>query len=466
MTEELPQMGKTYVAEIVDLNNLGFGVCKIGGMSVFVADTVEGDLAEITIIKKAKTYAVGKRNRLVSPSAFRIPDQEGCPRARQCGGCAFQRITYGEELRLKQKQVRFALRKAGLNDVTVHDVLSTGQISRYRNKAQFPVGKGPTGATEVGFYRPRSHTLVPINDCLLLPESFSRIAKWIASYCDREQISPYDEKERSGLLRHIFLREGKATGDVMVCLVINGKAFPKEQFFCAELVHSFPSVVSVVLSINREQTNVILGGETRVIWGNQHIEDVLCGLRFEIGPNSFYQVNHDATEILYSKAAELLALQPGERVLDLYCGIGTIGLSMIGCDDSRRVCSLIGMEEIPEAVKSAESNARNNGISNASFIVSDLQEDVKERNWESLDAVIVDPPRKGLSDRVIRMINRMMIPRVLYISCDPDTLARDLVIFRDAGYVFKEVFPVDLFPRTGHVEVVTLITRAGVEATE
>ncbi len=451
------QKNQTCTAVITDLNNLGFGVCKIDGRSVFVADTVTGDTAEITIIKTAKTYAVGRLQRLLVPSPMRAAVETVCPVSHRCGGCVYQKVGYPHELELKKKYVSFALKKAGAEGIVVHDVLSTGKISGYRNKAQYPIGKDKNGKTVIGFYAAKTHTIISAEHCMLEPPVFSQIVQFLRTYCDNHGISTYDEGNGRGLLRHLYLRIAAATGEVMVCLVMNGKIFPEETSFCQELTARFPQVVHISISCNQKDTNVIMGDTVRILWGKPYIEDILCGRRFRISPLSFYQVNHDGAELLYHTAKELLDLKQGETLLDLYCGIGTIGLSLADTETQ-----LVGIEIIPAAVENAKENAALNGMTNARFYCGDASDAARilERKHLHADAVVVDPPRKGLSEAVISYLQTLAPDRIVYISCDADTLARDLVRFADVGYHTDSVQPVDMFSRTGHVECVCCLTKA------
>ena len=453
------QKNQTYTVNITDLNNLGFGVAKIDGISVFVADTVTGDEAEIKIIKTAKTYAVGILLQLITPSPIRCEEAEVCPVTRRCGGCVYQRVSYDKELELKKQYVTFAMKKAGAFPIHVNDVLSTGQVSGYRNKAQYPVGHETVDGKEhtvIGFYAAKSHTIIPADRCSLQPESFSDIVAFTADFCDRYNISAYDEKTETGLLRHLYLRMGAATGQIMVCLVLNGEVFPHADTFCEALTTRFPAVVSIQININKKATNVILGEDCRVLWGTSYIEDILCGRTFRISPLSFYQVNHDGAELLYNTAKNLLQLQPGESLLDLYCGIGTIGMSLADDDTP-----LVGIEIVPQAIENAKENAARNGMTNAQFFCGDASDAGKILSDCGIraDAVVVDPPRKGLTPEVISYLAELNPSRIVYISCDADTLARDIVRFRETGYDTDTVQPVDMFSRTGHVETVCLLSK-------
>ncbi len=451
---------QVYQVKIIDINNLGFGVCKIDGMSVFVADTVTGDEAEIKIIKAAKTYGVGICTHLITPSQLRV--EGGCPASGRCGGCVYQKISYENELALKRKNVEFSLKKAGATGITVGEVLHTGITRGYRNKAQYPVGTSRDGKTVIGFYAAKSHHIIPVSDshCMLQPEIFTDIVRHTTSFCDRYGISAYDESTGKGCLRHLYLRHAEATGEVTVCLVINASIFPHMEDYIASLTAAFPRVVCICTSENTKQTNVILGDGVTLLYGKPYMEDILCGKRFRISPLAFYQVNRRAAELLYNTAKEMLELQTGETLLDLYCGIGTIGLSVATPETP-----LIGIEIIPEAIEDAKINAMENGMPHAKFYAGDASdaERILANEHRHADAVIVDPPRKGLTSAVIDYLGKLAPSRIVYISCDPDTLARDIVRFREIGYTTDFVQPVDLFSRTGHCECVTRLRKTTVE---
>ncbi|MBE6553203.1 MAG: 23S rRNA (uracil(1939)-C(5))-methyltransferase RlmD, partial [Ruminococcaceae bacterium] len=351
---------------------------------------------------------------------------------------------------------------AGLADVAVESVRHTGQLNAYRNKAQYPVRRGKNGM-EVGFFATGTHRIVPADACNLQPPVFAELTRFVCDFCNRYGISAYEEERGDGLLRHIYLRCGQSTGEIMLCLVVNGDRLPHERELAESVMARYPTVVSVMLNCNRENTNVVLGDTDRLLGGRDYIEDVLCGLRFRISAGAFYQVNHDACELLYGIAKEKAALTGQETLLDLYCGIGTIGLSM-----ADRAKEVIGIEIVEEAVKRAAENAERNAIAHASFYCGDASDAEKllenaERMHGALDSknttVIFDPPRKGSTRALIEYISKRDFCRVVYVSCNPDTLARDCGIFKELGYEIGEVTPVDMFPRTGHVESVVCLTR-------
>ena len=450
---------------IEEINNLGCGVAHLveedggRGQVVFVRDAVSGDELEARVIKVNKSYLVAKIERILTPSPLRcVPDCN----AKGCGGCVYRHVRYEHELALKHDYVQNAFRKAGLAEVTVEPVRHTGELIGYRNKAQYPVRNGVNGM-EAGFFATGTHRIVPADGCKLQPTVFAELTAFICSFCDRHGIRAYEEDSRKGLLRHIYLRCGTKTGEVMVCLVLNGEKMPAETELARELTARFPEVVSLYINVNTKNTNVVLGERYRLLAGREAIEDELCGLRFRISPAAFYQVNRNACELLYGIAKEKAALTGEETLLDLYCGIGTIGLSM-----ADRAGEVIGIEIVESAVQCAKENAERNGIGHASFYCGDAS-DAKKLLAEAEAArgafdpqnttVVFDPPRKGSTPELIRYIAERNFNRVVYVSCNPDTLARDCVLFKELGYEIGTVVPVDMFPRTGHVESLVCLTR-------
>ncbi len=445
---------------VTDLNNLGSGVGHLeDGFTVFIPGAVTGDRVSARAIKVTKTYAVAKLESILSPSPYRAGSD--CPASLSCGGCVYRHVNYEYEKECKRNYVALAFRKVGLQDVRVGELRSVGVLAGYRNKAQYPVGVDREGRLFAGFFAANTHRVIPAADCRLTPPLFGEICRAVLALCDAASVSAYDEKTGKGLLRHLYLRQNTA-GEVMLCLVLNGEKLPREKELTSAICRQFPQIVSLYVNVNRQNTNVILGEDYRLLAGLPYLEDVLCGLRFRISPQSFYQVNHAACELLYGIAKEKADLHGGERLIDLYCGIGTIGLSMID-----RAKSLVGVEIVPEAVECAKENAARNGIANATFLCADLSENepmlarVAKETGETFEhsVVILDPPRKGTTRALIEEIAQNKVPKVVYISCNPDTLARDCAIFRENGYEVGEVTPVDLFPRTGHVETVVLMTK-------
>lgn len=447
---------------IEEINNLGSGVGHLpDGRVVFVRGTATGDELTVKIIKVASSYLVGRPMEYTARSPYRTePD---CAAYPACGGCVYRHITYEHELDIKKSYVKAAFCKAGLPEVVVQDVRTTGEVAGYRNKAQYPVGNSENGMI-AGFYADHTHRILPTEHCALQPPVFSAIVRDVCDFCTRHGIRAYDETDGTGLLRHIYLREGRVSGEVLLCLVICGEEFPHADALCAELTAAHPSLVGILLNHNLKNTNVVLGERYTLLHGKDTMRDTLCSRSFDVSPASFYQVNHDAAELLYGIARERAALSGKETLLDLYCGIGTIGLSMAdGC------ARLVGIEIVPEAVENAKENARRNGMDNALFFRGDVGDDGNVSGLLSeaeaalgtldVDVAIIDPPRKGTTPALIALLAERKINRVVYVSCDVDTLARDCAIFKQHGYAIGEVTPVDLFPRTGHVESVVCLTR-------
>ena len=450
--------GDSVEIDVTEINNLGSGVGHApDGRVVFIRGALTGERVRATVIKAASSFYVAKIGGVLTPSPYRLPDDAAdCGTGESCGGCIYRHITYEHELTLKQSYVKNAFCKVGLSDVTVESVRTTGACRGYRNKAQYPVGK-MGGRVIAGFYATKSHTVLPVAECLLQPPVFSDIVRAICDFCTDQTISVYDEQSGKGLLRHIYLRHGQVTGEIMVCLVINGEAFPKADALCTRLTEDFPAISSILLCHNTKNTNVVLGDRYTTLYGRAYIEDVLCGKRFRIAPDAFYQVNHDGAELLYRLAAERAALSGDETLLDLYCGIGTIGMSM-----ASRAGKLIGVEIVPAAVECAKLNAALNGLENTDFRCADAGDPdtlLACLGDTTPDVVILDPPRKGSTNELIDALSDRGISRIVYISCDPDTLARDCVRFRENGYEIGVVTPVDMFPRTGHVESVVCLTK-------
>lgn len=439
--------------KIEETNMLGFGVVKIDGAVIFVQKGVEGDSCEIRIIKCARNYSIARIEKLITASDKRITPS--CKHFHRCGGCSFQHISYEYEKELKRRSVQGFLLKEGLSDLTVLPVLSTNETKGYRNKAQFPVSTDDSGRVICGFYVPKTHKVCALEECSIQNSAFIKIAKFVCDFLTEHRIPPYCESDGSGLVRHVYLRIAQATGQIMLCLVLKENAFPDKTEFVSEVIREFPEISSICINVQAEQNNVILGRETIYLYGSEKITDEFCGRKLMLSPLSFYQVNHDAAQLLYQNAFEMAKLDQYDHVIDLYCGIGSISLS------SYAACNITGVEIIPEAVKDAEENARLNGVVNANYICGDATEAfrwIKEINAKN-PLLIVDPPRKGLTRELIEEISEHNVRSVLYISCGPDTFARDLAIFRSYGYQISSVQPVDLFPRTSHVENIAVLTR-------
>ncbi len=431
----------------------GSGVARHEDMAVFVPSTARGDCIRAKILKVKPRYAFAKMTELLIPSPDRIP--EDCPVSRQCGGCVFRHLDYRAELEVKQNAVADAFARIGGMAIEPQPICGAAEPNRYRNKAQYPLAQ-TEGGIVAGFYAPHSHRVVACADCLLQPKEFSHLVAIITAWAEKYAIPVYDEGSRRGLLRHIYLRKAEETDTLMVCLVAKARQLPHEAELVQTLTQADPRVVSIMLNTNAQDTNAILGKQTRVLFGEDALTDRLCGLSFRISPLSFYQVNRPQAERLYQKAAECADLSGKEILLDLYCGTGTIGLSM-----AKRAKRLIGVEVVEQAVRDAQENATNNGITNAEFLCLDALEAAKELRRRKLvpDVILLDPPRKGCAAELLPILAQLQPNRIVYISCDPATLARDCAELRSFGYEVKEVTPVDMFPRAGHVETVVLLSR-------
>ena len=396
---------QTVTLEITDLNNLGCGVGKLDGMVFFVKGAVSGDTVEAKIIKVNKSFCVGRLERVTVSSRHRMAEPF-CEAPEACGGCVYRHVTYEHEREIKRAYVKNAFRKAGLPDVAVDEVRSTGAMGGYRNKAQYPFGT-VGGKVTVGFYAGKTHKVIPCADCSLQPDIFGEICRVVCDFADKNGWSVYDEETGRGLLRHLYIREGKNSGEIMVCLVVNGDKLPEETAFSNALTAAYDRVKSVMLNVNTKNTNVVLGREYRILAGNGYIEDVLCGKTFRLTPASFYQVNHDGAELLYGIAAERANVGEGDTLLDLYCGIGTIGISM-----ATPATKLVGVEIVPSAVECARENAARNGLANAEFYCGDagdvatlVDEALAKCGDPNRTTVVVDPPRKGLDAALVRYLS-------------------------------------------------------------
>ena len=457
---------------IHDLNNLGCGVARMPegtpdeGLVVFVKGTVTGDVVKAQIIKRQKSFLVGKLVEIVTPSPMR-DDEVFCTAPEACGGCVYRHLKYEDELISKHSRVEKSFRQAGLPDVIIRPVLTVKRDGRhvtrgYRNKGMYPVRQGKNGM-EAGFYAAKTHKVIPCFDCALQPDAFGELVREVCKLCDKYRVTAYEEETGTGILRHIYLRAA-ADGSTLLTLVINDtKLHPKaSEGLVHGLVGKFPRLCGILLNINRENTNVVLGDKFVTLWGRDYLEDTLCGKKLRLSAGSFYQVNHDAAELLYNTAADMAGLTGSEHLVDLYCGAGSIGLSM-----ADRVADVTGIEIIPEAVECAKVNAALNGLDSdrARFFCGDASDARKflsaaeAGGAPSPDLAVIDPPRKGTTRELIAEISRRDIKRVVYISCEPETLGRDCAVFREFGYSIGEVQPVDLFPRTGHVESVVCLTR-------
>lgn len=447
--------------EITALTNEGSGVGHYKedssdgrGMAVFVPLTAVGDVISCRVVKVLRSYAYGRVEGILTASPDRAED--GCPVYAKCGGCCFRHISYEAELRAKQGFVQDAFTRLGGLSPEFLPIQGSQSPEGYRNKLQMPVSK-QDGRTVCGFYSERSHRVIQVDKCALQPELFAEITRFVTEQADRLRISVYNEEKHEGVLRHIYLRRGHYSGEVCLCLVARRKV-PEFERLAKAAAERFPEITGVVLNINRDRTNVILGEEEQVLFGRAEIKDTMCGVNVEISPKSFYQVNTPAAEALYRQAAEF-ARPEGKLLLDLYCGAGTIGLSMAG--KARR---LIGAEIVPQAVENARENAERNSVKNAEFICADAGQAAQqlERSGERPDVIILDPPRKGCSEDTLTACAGMQPERIVMISCNAATAARDCKRLAELGYTAAVVRPFDLFPRTSHVECVVLINKNNV----
>ncbi len=456
------QKNQLLTLTIERLSNDGSGVAHSDdGEAVFVPGTAPGDAARVKIVKDCGRYAFGILDEILTASPDRI--KTDCPAAEPCGGCSLRHLRYEAELAAKQENVTDAFRRIGGLDVPILPALPSPEVDRYRNKVQFPVGRDKNGKPCIGFYAGRTHRIVPCPDCKLQPGILNDIGNALCAFFADHNIQPYDEQSGKGLARHIFLRRGVHSGQIMVCLVCTRPKLPYSEELVRQLLAQFPDITTILLNVNAKNTNVILGSETLTLYGPGFIEDTLRGVPVRLGSLSFYQVNTLAAEQLYSIAEEYAQLTPNDLLLDLYCGMGTIGLSMV---DSCR--ELIGVEIVPEAIDSAKANAARMGDAVAAksrFFCADAGQAATQLAAEGLhpDVIILDPPRKGCDEATLSAVVRMSPRRVVYVSCNPSTAARDAAWLEQNGYHTEKVQPVDLFPRTKHVEAVLLLTKLNVE---
>lgn len=440
---------------IEDMSSEGLGVGRSDGLALFVKDTVIGDVAEVKVMKMKKTYGYARLMRLLSPSPDRV--DAPCPVAKQCGGCQIQAMDYEAQLRFKENKVRGNLQRIGkFQEIPMEKIIGMEVPFRYRNKAQFPIGTDKNGKLIAGFYAGRTHSIIECKDCLLGNEINQKILEIVLKHMERHKISAYDEKTGKGLVRHVMTRVGSKTGEVMVCIVVNGDSLSSSEELVRKL-SGIPGMASITLNINKEQTNVIMGRKLKLLWGKEYIEDEIGTVRFRISPLSFYQINPLQTEKLYGKALEYAGLTGNETVWDLYCGIGTISLFL-----AQKAKKVYGVEIVPEAIADAKQNAKLNGITNAEFYVGKAEEVLPEKYEKEqikAEVIVIDPPRKGCEQTVLETMVRMAPERIVYVSCDSATLARDLKYLCENGYELKRVCPVDMFGNSVHVETVVLLSR-------
>lgn len=450
------QKNDMVTVKIEDITTAGEGIGKVDGYTLFIKDTIIGDVAEVKIIKAKKTYGYGRLINIITPSNNRVEPK--CAVARACGGCQLQEMSYDGQLSYKQNMVKNNINRiGGISDFEMCEIIGMEEPYNFRNKAQFPVGQDNYGKLVMGFYATHSHTIIENMDCCIGAPINAGILAKVRDFMLRNNIKPYNESEHSGLVRHILIRVGSTTGQVMVCVVINGNSLPNSD----ELVKSLlevDGIGSIMLNINKEKTNVILGKKVKTLWGKPYIEDYIGSIKYQISPLSFFQVNPNQTEKLYNKALEYADLCGDETVWDLYCGIGTISLFL-----AQKAKKVYGVEIIPEAIDDARNNAKLNNISNAEFFVGKAEEVLpayyEEHKDEYADVIVVDPPRKGCDEELLKTIVLMAPKRVVYVSCDSATLARDLKYMSENGYKVVKVQPVDQFGHTVHVETVVLLSK-------
>ena len=441
--------------EIVDCGTDGEGIGKADGFTVFVKDAVIGDTVTAKIMKAKKNYGYGRLMEILNASPYRV--EPVCPSARQCGGCQLQAVSYEEQKVFKEKKLRGHLERiGGFTNLPMEPLIGMDEPYHYRNKAQFPVGRNKEGKIVTGFYAGRTHAIIENRDCALgIPENKDVLDRVIA-HMEKYNIAPYDEATGKGLVRHIFVRYGFFTGELMVCLIINGQDLPHQRELVEKLCE-IPGMTSISLNMNKKRSNVILGDKVKTIWGEDYITDKIGDISYEISPLSFFQVNPKQTWKLYSKALEYADLHGEETVWDLYCGIGTISLFL-----AQKAKFVRGVEIVPAAIEDAKRNAQINHIENVEFFVGKAEEVLPreyEKNGVYADVIVVDPPRKGCDEMLLKTILKMQPKRVVYVSCDSATLARDLRFLCDNGYELKKVCGVDQFPQTVHVETVVLLSQ-------
>ena len=431
----------------------GMGVARLDGRVVFVPHTIRGERWNVRLEKVNKKIAWGRGVELVTPSAERIASD--CPLMGRCGGCQFRHMTYAEELQAKRQRIADALERVGGVRLDLPEVLGAEEPARYRNKVQFPVSVEKNGLA-VGYYRPRSHDVLDAEDCLLQPQEVTSLRRAFKDWMEEYSIPAYREEDGSGLVRHLYVRTN-SRGEALCCVVVNGDGIPFGHELAEALRRAQPGLVGVVLNINKKDTNVILGDSYRTLWGQDWLEETLCGLTFRLSVPSFFQINRAQTERLYAVALDFAELTGTETVLDLYCGIGTISLAL-----AKQAGKVIGAEIVPQAIEDAKENALRNHISNAEFFCGDAGAVARKLAEEGVrpEVITVDPPRKGLAPEVPVILAGMAPERIVYVSCDPATLARDVKRLGELGYRAVKVQGVDLFPRTAHVETVVLLERS------
>lgn len=444
--------GELYETVVTDYTAEGQGVAHIDGCAVFIPNAIVGERVRVRLDKAKKTWASGKIVEILEKSPHRV--NRACPVAKLCGGCNFWHMDYQEELRLKAQRVKTCLNRLAGENLEEVPIAGAETCLGYRNKAQYPVAV-KKGRAYAGFFRAGTHDVVENDRCRILPEETDQVKAIVMDHVNQYRISVYDEQTHKGLLRHIYVRRGAVSGQILLCLVVNGGSFPKWEAL-AERLKAVEGFHSLVLAVNRRPGNAVLGDEFITLYGPGCIEDTLCGLTFRLSPRSFYQVNHAQAQRLYELAVSQAAISKADTVLDLYCGVGTITLVM-----AKAAGRAIGVEVVPQAVEDARENAARNGIQNAEFFCADAGQAALELEGQGVrpDVIVVDPPRKGLSGDAIEAIARMAPRRLVYVSCDPATLARDVALLKERGYALKAAQAADLFPRCAHVESICCLVR-------
>lgn len=446
--------GESYLIEIQDIGDNGEGIGKVDGFTVFIEGGVPKDRVFVKITKAKKNYGTGKIVDYVEYSPYRTNPK--CPITEECGGCQIQHIDYQSQLNMKKKKVEDAIKRIGkLDDVKIHGVIGMNDPFRYRNKAQFPIGND-NGNTIIGFYKKGTHDIIDTKSCKLQHKTNDLIVEFFKALIEEKNLSVYDEKNGKGLLRHIITRTSFGTGELMLVIVTNGRELPHEKEIVERITKKIPKVKSIVQNINKKRTNVVLGRENKILYRDDHIIDNIGELKFKISPQSFFQVNPLQTSILYEKALEYAGLSGNEIVFDIYCGIGTISLFL-----AKKAKKVYGIEVVEAAIKDAKENASLNNIDNAEFFTGKAEDIIPKmyKEGHKADVVVIDPPRKGCDEKVLQTIARMNPQKIVYVSCKPSTLARDLKILDELGYRTVEIQPVDMFPHTSHVECVVKIYR-------
>ena len=442
--------------KIEDMGVDGEGIGKADGITLFIKDAVIGDVVQAKIMKMKKSYGYARLLEVLTPSPYRVEPK--CPVSRPCGGCQLQALSYDKQLEFKENKVRNNLKRiGGFTDIPMEPIAGMKEPYHYRNKAQFPIGRDKDGKLTAGFYAARTHSLIPVDECYLGAKINEPILGKILQIMEQEHIEPYDEKTHTGLVRHILIRFGFTTKEIMVCFILNGKKLPKQEKFIAALTE-IPGMTSISVNRNEKDTNVIMGEKTITIWGSDYITDYIGDIKYQISPQSFYQVNPAQTKVLYEKALEYAGLTGTETVWDLYCGIGTISLFL-----AQKAKKVFGVEIVPQAIADAKKNAALNDITNVDFFVGKAEEVypsyVSEHKEEAkAEVIVVDPPRKGCEESLLSTIVSMAPERIVYVSCDSATLARDLKYLCGHGYELKRVQAVDQFCQTGHCEAVVLLS--------